>query len=128
MAENTYQLNGLNITNFSNGLGSTFVPFEFVQEMQIKTGGYEAEFGRSTGGVVNMVTKSGTNSFHGSLFGYFEPEGLQTMENDTFWSANQDETRRVLRAERVHRWPGCQGPPFLLRVRTLLAAGHPRAE
>ncbi|HQL31549.1 MAG TPA: TonB-dependent receptor, partial [Thermoanaerobaculales bacterium] len=61
VGENSYQINGLNITNFRNGVGSSWVPFEFVDEVQVKTGGYEAEFGRSTGGVVNMVTKSGTN-------------------------------------------------------------------
>jgi len=65
VAENTYLVNGLNITNFRNGLGGSNVPFEFVEEVQVKTGGYEAEFGRSTGGVLNMVTKSGSNNFHG---------------------------------------------------------------
>ena len=52
-------VNGLNITSLRELMGSTFVPMEFVQEVQVKTGGYEAEFGRSTGGVVNLVTKSG---------------------------------------------------------------------
>ena len=91
VAENTYQLNGLNITNFFNGLGSTFVPMEFVQELQVKTGGYEAEYGRSTGGVVNMVTKSGTNSFRGQASVYFLPESLQEQEPDTYRAYNQDE-------------------------------------
>jgi hypothetical protein len=62
VGENSYQINGLNITNFRNGVGSTWVPFEFVDEVQVKTGGYEAEFGRSTGGVVNMVTARGATS------------------------------------------------------------------
>ena len=92
VAENAYQVNGLNITNFRNGLGSTLVPFEFVQELQIKTGGYEAEYGRATGGVVNMVTKSGTNSFHGSASVYFRPESLQEQQPNTYRSYNQDET------------------------------------
>ena len=43
MAENSYQVNGLNITNFRDGMGSSFVPMEFVQEVQVKTGGYEAD-------------------------------------------------------------------------------------
>ena len=41
----------------------------------MKTGGYEAEYGQATGGVVNVVTKSGTNQLAGSLFGYFRPKG-----------------------------------------------------
>ena len=92
MAENAYQLNGLNITNFRNGLGASFVPFEFVQELQIKTGGYEAEYGRATGGVVNMVTKSGTNAFHGDASVYFGPESLQEQEPDIYAAYNQRET------------------------------------
>ncbi len=92
VAENAYQVNGLNITNFRNGLGASFVPFDFVEELQVKTGGYEAEYGRATGGVVNMVTKSGTNSFHGSVSAYFRPESLQEQEPDTYLAWNQNET------------------------------------
>ncbi len=98
VAENSYQVNGLNITNFRNGLGSTMVPMEFVQEIQVKTGGYEAEFGRSTGGVVNMVTKSGTNTLHGNFSLFWEPEDLQEQSPDTYASPNSDETRETLEA------------------------------
>ena len=52
---------------------ATRTPFDFVKEVQVKTGGYEAEFGQSTGGVVNVVTKSGSNDLRGSLFGYARP-------------------------------------------------------
>jgi hypothetical protein len=98
VGENSYQINGLNITNFRTGVGSSWVPFEFVDEVQVKTGGYEAEFGRSTGGVVNMVTKSGTNSFHGSLSAFFEPESLQEQEPDTPYATNQQEEYETLEA------------------------------
>jgi hypothetical protein len=79
-------------------LGSTFVPMEFVEEVQVKSGGYEAEFGRATGGVINMLTKSGTNAFRGNLSAYWEPESLQEQEPDTTWSNNQDESRHRLEA------------------------------
>ena len=49
VAENAYYINGMNVTNFRNGLGGSTVPFEFYDQFQIKTGGYSAEFGRSTG-------------------------------------------------------------------------------
>jgi hypothetical protein len=89
VAENSYQVNGLNLTNFRNGLGSSFVPFEFMEEVQVKTGGYEAEFGRATGGVINMVTKSGSNSFRGGLNAYYQPSSLQEMKDNNYLYPNQ---------------------------------------
>ena len=77
-------------------LGSSFVPMEFVEDVQVKSGGYEAEFGRATGGVISMLTKSGTNSFRGGASAYFEPESLQEQEPDTPWKNNQDESRERL--------------------------------
>lgn len=77
IAENSMYINGLNVTNFRNGVGFSSVPFEFYKEFQVKTGGYSAEFGRSTGGVVNAVTKSGSNDFEfgGSIF--YRPESMR---------------------------------------------------
>jgi hypothetical protein len=57
-------------------LGNT-TPFDFIKEVQVKTGGYEAEFGQSTGGVINVVTKSGSNEVRGSLFGYARPDKVE---------------------------------------------------
>jgi len=91
VAENTYLVNGLNVTNFRNGLGGSNVPFEFVEEVQVKTGGYEAEFGRSTGGVLNMVTKSGSNRLRGGVSAYFQPESLQEQSPNYFNGFNQEE-------------------------------------
>ena len=93
VGENTYIINGLNITNFRNGLGGSNVPFEFVKEVQVKTGGYEAEFGRSTGGVLNMVSRSGGNDFHGTLSAYYRPESLQEQSPDYFDGFNSEEYR-----------------------------------
>jgi len=86
--ENQYVIDGVNVTNQGYGaLGSYSIvfgslgnatPFDFVKEVQVKTGGYEAEFGQSTGGVVNVVTKSGSNELRGSLFGYARPSGLES--------------------------------------------------
>lgn len=52
-------------------------PFDFVQEVQVKTGGYEAEFGQSMGGIVNVITKSGSNEVRGSGFAYFQPSAFE---------------------------------------------------
>jgi len=75
------------------------VPFEFLEEAQIKTGGYEAEFSRATGGVINMVTKSGTNSFHGGASIYYEPESLQEQSPDAWNRDNQEEYSKEMEAQ-----------------------------
>lgn len=77
VAENAYFVNGFNVTNFRTGVGFSTPPFEFYEDFQVKTGGYGAEFGRSTGGVVNTVTRSGTNEWNGSLALFYEPDFLR---------------------------------------------------
>ena len=74
--ENTYIVEGLNTTDTGHGLQATNLPNEFVSETEIITGGYNAEYGRATGGIINVVTKSGSNEFHGSVFAYLTPGGL----------------------------------------------------
>src|SRR6267142_1282706 len=85
--ENQYVVDGVNITNGGYGaLGSYSIvfgslgngtPYDFMQEVQVKTGGYEAEFGESTGGVINVVTKSGSNLLRGSVFGYTHRDSFE---------------------------------------------------
>lgn len=85
--DNLYVIDGVNVSNTGYGAIGSYsiifgslgnaIPFDFAQEVQVKTGGYEAEFGQSMGGVVNIVTKSGTNQWRGSLFGYTRPRALE---------------------------------------------------
>jgi outer membrane receptor protein involved in Fe transport len=75
-AENTYVIEGLNTTDTGFGTLSSNLPNEFVQETEVITGGYNAEFGRATGAIVNVVTKTGSNQFHGSVFGHVQPGAL----------------------------------------------------
>lgn len=77
VAENVYYINGMNVTNVRTGLGASTVPFEFYDQFQLKTGGFGADFGRATGGVINSVTKRGTNQWEWTLGGYFEPDALR---------------------------------------------------
>src|SRR5215213_10920366 len=62
-AENTFVIDGSEVTNFRTGQlrESNNLPFQFVQEVQVKSSGFDAEFGGATGGVINVVTKSGGN-------------------------------------------------------------------
>jgi Carboxypeptidase regulatory-like domain/TonB-dependent Receptor Plug Domain len=74
--ENNYILDGVNTTDPAFGGSGANLPFEFVQEVEIKTGAYGPEYGKSTGGIFNVITKSGGNEFHGDLFGYGTSKGL----------------------------------------------------
>lgn len=83
VAENAYYLNGLNLTNFDNYLGGSTVPFEFYKSVEVKTAAYPAEYGRATGGIVNAVSKTGTNDFMVSVHGNWEPNELRGESPDT---------------------------------------------
>src|SRR5687768_15283613 len=74
--ENSYILDGVTTTDPAFGGGGANLPFEFVQEVQIKTGGFGADQGLSTGGVFNVITKSGGNEFHGDIFAYGNPSSF----------------------------------------------------
>ena len=90
--ENLYVVDGINITNQGYGaLGSYSIvfgslgngtPYDFIKEIEVKTGGFESEFGQTTGGVVNVITKSGSNTLRGSVFGYTRPGGLEAAFTD----------------------------------------------
>jgi hypothetical protein len=71
--ENTFLIDGVNTTNGAFGVLGTQLTVEFIGETEIFTGGYNAEYGRATGGVVNVITKSGSNEFHGDLWFYATP-------------------------------------------------------
>lgn len=78
--ENNYIIDGLSTTDARYGTSGTNLTMNFVEEVQVMTGGYSAEFGRSTGGVFNVITKSGSNEFRGDLFGYL---------SDSSWSSDR---------------------------------------
>lgn len=92
ITENAFFVNGLNITNFRMGLTPVEVPYDFYKTVEVKTGGFAAEFGRATGGVINAVTKSGSNEFHASVLGTWEPNGLRSTSPGTIQLDNDDAT------------------------------------
>jgi outer membrane receptor for ferrienterochelin and colicin len=93
VAENTIYINGLNVTDFYNRVGSSSVPYAFYKEFQVKTGGYSVEFGRTTGGVINAVTRSGTNEFEYGTEVAWEPHSLQSSKKNRF---NPDGSARII--------------------------------
>jgi outer membrane receptor protein involved in Fe transport len=83
--ENTYIVDGANVTTPGFGaagsysgihgaLGGNLLPVEMIKEVQVKTAGFEPEFGEATGGVINVITKSGGNNLRGSAYIYFTPQ------------------------------------------------------
>lgn len=85
--DNQYIADGVNITDsafgglgvFSRVYGTLGVGINtsYIKEVQVKTGGFEPQYGQSQGGIVNIITKSGGNEYHGSLYGYFQPKSFE---------------------------------------------------
>ncbi|HEY8562493.1 MAG TPA: carboxypeptidase regulatory-like domain-containing protein [Pyrinomonadaceae bacterium] len=85
--DNLYIADGVNITNSAFGGIGTFsrvygalgtgINTSFVKEVQVKTGGFEPQYGQSIGGVVNIITQSGGNEFHGAVYGYARPDAFE---------------------------------------------------
>lgn len=80
-AENAYVIEGLNTTGVETGIEGKVLNFDFIQEVEVKTGGLPAEYGRLTGGLINAITKSGGNEFSGDVFGFYEGGSLQSDDS-----------------------------------------------
>jgi len=80
--ENMYYFDGMNIGDLEIGTPKQKAVFDFVEEVQVRSSGYQAEFGGSLGGVVNVITRSGGDEFHGGLTGYYEGSALTGKERD----------------------------------------------
>ncbi|HEX8090464.1 MAG TPA: carboxypeptidase regulatory-like domain-containing protein, partial [Blastocatellia bacterium] len=113
---NSLQIDGAdnNNTFFGQSLGRTGsgrAPYQFsqdaVQEFQVNSNGYSAEFGRAAGAVVNVVTKSGTNQFHGSVFEFYRDKSLNA---NTFFNNAANRPRPALH---VHQFGGNVGGPVI---------------
>ena len=74
--ENKYYVDGMSVNDPAFGLNGAGLSVEFVEEVRVEAGGYLPEFGRATGGIVNAVTKSGSNEFHGSVYANYSPGQL----------------------------------------------------
>ena len=85
--DNLYIADGVNITDSAfGGLGvfsrvygtlGTGINTTYIKEVQVKTGGFEPQYGQTTGGIINIITKSGGNEYHGSVFAYARPRQLE---------------------------------------------------
>ncbi|MDQ1474483.1 MAG: hypothetical protein QOJ99_5963 [Bryobacterales bacterium] len=79
-SENIYLVDGVNVTNIQNGgVGKNFQT-EFIQEVQIKSSSFEAEYGGAIGGVINAIAKRGSNTWHGSVLTYLRTNALNATD------------------------------------------------
>jgi hypothetical protein len=69
--ENRYFIDGVETTDPARGVNGTRLPYNFIKEIEVRTGGYEAEYRSSLGGILNIITPSGGNSFVGQVFGFY---------------------------------------------------------
>lgn len=81
-SEIRYVVDGADTTNLRTGVSGRGVIVDFVDQIQVKQSGYNAEFRASTGGVVSAITKSGTNVFHGGVSGYLTGRRLRGLTGD----------------------------------------------
>jgi hypothetical protein len=84
-AENQYYVNGFAVTNPLTGLGFATLPFDGIDQQQILTGGYGAEYGRSTGGVVNITTKRGGNTWKMGAQAQWSPRALTASPRNIYY-------------------------------------------
>src|ERR1700694_2631262 len=83
-SETTYLVEGQDTENNSGGYSKANVPFQFIQEVEVKTSGSEAEHGGALGGVINVIMKKGSNAYHGELFATYEPSGVDANPTNAF--------------------------------------------
>jgi hypothetical protein len=76
-AENAFYIDGVSTNSGVNGRSRQDAPFEYLQEVQVKTAGIDAQYGGALGGVITAVTKSGGNDFHADAWIYYTGTGLQ---------------------------------------------------
>lgn len=96
--ENVYFVDGADTTNIVIGRSGQRVNYDFVDEVQFKSSGYQAEFGGSVGGVINVITRSGSNEFHGEILGYYSGTALEGERREILTRDWDDSSKAVYMA------------------------------
>ena len=81
--ENKYFINGVDVTNPYSGYPSTSLPYNFIREINVRSGAYEAEYRGSLGGLVNIVTDAGGDDFSGQAYGFFTNNNFASRRYST---------------------------------------------
>jgi hypothetical protein len=83
-SENAYLVEGQETANLIGGYSHTNVPFDFIDQVEIRSSGVVAEYGGALGGVVNVIMKKGTTHYHGSAFLQFENQSMDASASNYF--------------------------------------------
>ncbi len=137
--ESSYLVEGMETASAFDGASSANVPMEFIQEVNVKSSGFEAEHGGALGGVVNVVQKRGSNEWHGSVFTYYSGDAFDAAPNKTLRdnpSTSANTTTRVDQAAEFYQpkkdhyrivQPGYEIGGYLLKDRLwLFSSFEPR--
>ncbi len=129
-SENSFVIDGVDVTDVRSGAlrQQNAIPPEFIQEIEVKSSGFEAQYGGATGGVINVVTRPGANDFHGQFMlqfqnnqmvprprGYYKRSPLSANVAD-FFSPNKDTFRTF--------WPGGIINGKLIKDKVFFTAGY----
>ncbi|HUI63923.1 MAG TPA: TonB-dependent receptor, partial [Bacteroidota bacterium] len=87
--ENKYFVDGVEVTDPLTGSGGTNLPYNFIREIQVRAGGYDADSRSALGGILNVVTYSGTNELHGSAFGFYTSNRFAASRAVGLWDPTQ---------------------------------------
>lgn len=90
VSENSFYLNGFPITNPLSQLGGMELPFGAIQQAQVLTGGFGSEFGRSIGGVLNVTSKSGTNTWEAGAMYSIQPNSMRAAQKNIYYPHTGD--------------------------------------
>ena len=93
-SENQYFIEGVNVTDPFMASTGTRLPQNFVREVQVKKGGYEAEYGKATGGIINVITHGGGNAFDGQVFGFLSNNNIASDSQRGYGDFKQDSFAR----------------------------------
>ena len=124
-AENQWIIDGVNTTNPYKGIQGKAINNEFIEEVEVKTGGYQPEYGRALGGIVNVITKSGGNTYHGDGFVYYDSTGT-AAESEFRPGDSEIASMRVVDGHRVDYGVDLGG--FLLKDRLWIFGAYNRVD
>jgi hypothetical protein len=94
LGENAYFIDGMDTTNPLTGTANATVNFDAISEIQLQTGGFEAEYGRATGGIINLVSKVGGNRFSGTFDARYRDDSFQ--EGGEYFDASELSTKHQI--------------------------------
>ncbi|MCP5048342.1 MAG: TonB-dependent receptor [bacterium] len=118
-SENTFFVDGMNTTTMEGGISGNNVNTDFIEEVQVKSSGYAAEYGGSMGGVISVITRSGGNEFHGDLSMYYDSDWLRAAPRDILQLNPTDSTVAEYSDFLVDKWnryePGVSIGGYLIR-------------